>query len=222
MKRIPLPHSPNGWFKVVFSDELAVGDVQRDPPVRPRPGRVPRRGRRRARARRVLPAPGRAPRRRRQGGRQRDPVPLPRLALRRRGRCTDVPYAKKIPALARDAVLGRCASRTATSWPGTTPRASRPTFEMPADSRVQRPRATTSTSACAGSSRRTSRRCTRTPSTSSTSRTCTRMQIEKVNWDGDGADRDARARPEARGGGAVERRGRDARSARSCTAPACR
>ena len=28
MKRIPLPHSPNGWFKVVFSDELEVGDVK--------------------------------------------------------------------------------------------------------------------------------------------------------------------------------------------------
>jgi len=29
MKRIPLPPTPNGWFKVCFSEELAVGDVRR-------------------------------------------------------------------------------------------------------------------------------------------------------------------------------------------------
>jgi phenylpropionate dioxygenase-like ring-hydroxylating dioxygenase large terminal subunit len=41
MKRIRR-HSPNGWFKVVFSDELAVGDVRAIHQFG-RPGRVPRR-----------------------------------------------------------------------------------------------------------------------------------------------------------------------------------
>ena len=101
MKRIPLPHSPNGWFKVVFSDELEVGAVLsvhqfgKDLVVyRGEDG-----------AAHVLDAYcahlgahlG-------VGGKvvgSEIQCPFHGWRYDGSGRCTDVPYAKKIPALAR-------------------------------------------------------------------------------------------------------------------------
>ncbi|HXZ85666.1 MAG TPA: Rieske 2Fe-2S domain-containing protein [Myxococcota bacterium] len=101
MKRIPLPHSPNGWFKVAFSDELAAGEVRpvhmlgRDLVVyRGEDGAAhvldaycPHLGAHLGVGGTVV------------GSELRCPFHGWRWAGD--GRCTDVPYAKKIPALAR-------------------------------------------------------------------------------------------------------------------------
>ena len=101
MKRIPLPHSPNGWFKVVFSDELARGDVRRvhqfgkelvvyrgeDGVAHVLDAYCPHLGAHLGVGGKVV-------------GNEIQ-CPFHGWRYDGSGRCTDVPYARKIPALAR-------------------------------------------------------------------------------------------------------------------------
>ena len=139
MKRIPLPHSPNGWFKVVFSDELAVGDVRaihqfgRDLVVfRGEDG-----------AAHVLDAycPHLGAHLGVGGKVVGNAIQCPFHGWRwdGAGACTDVPYAKKIPALARIGDLAH--ARAERLRHGLAPRRGQAAGVRGArDSRGERPR----------------------------------------------------------------------------------
>ena len=98
---------PRGWFVVAFSSEIPPLGREVAAVLRRAARRVPGRGRRGPRARRLLRAHGGGPRRRGRRGRRLDPLPFPRLALLRDGRVRRDPIREEDPAEGAAARLDR-------------------------------------------------------------------------------------------------------------------